>query len=68
MGATGVLHKSQKGGRKKGTRPFLKKKGARPLFALSAGSASQSEGPDQWPSDPAARRISVGATCDSSLR
>lgn len=51
MGATGVLHKSQKG-----DAPLFEKKGRVPFL------------PDQWPSDPAARRISVGATCDSSLR
>jgi len=63
MGTAGVLHKSQS---EKGTHTFFERqratptgrpaeKGVRPLFG-------------QWPSEPAARRISAGASCDSSLR
>ena len=72
MGATVVLHKSQMG-----TVPFagLPAKADCPLLQEEpvtknrAGKRGASPlASPQWPSEPAARRISGAATCDSSLR
>jgi hypothetical protein len=65
MGATVVLHKSQTG-----TVPFLQERGLSPLKrsrSQNIGRWKRGASP-QWPSDPATRRISGAATCDSSLR